>query len=547
MSAGLPSLPCHPPLVWPEPRAQAGQARYDAQPPFEILLRSCDLIAGLIVGASDPTVKWLDGLFHEGRNRRASLVVALFPAGPTREEHLLSLKLLQSQVTAADRFLEIRIVAASRAFSSDFEKPILPPTTLLAHDTSTGKSWLCIGSVANVGKDEVRPASFNAVFQPDDALRDQWRRWFQYVFSCAAPLTPQTVRIPHLVPAQGDPAAAEAWAAFQAQCLKAEADELPAVDAQTGEVTAEPDGTPVKAWDDGATALDPLAQRLQQVYARGSLVTVDETTRIKPLAIPVKATLLGQQSERMVGALTHKQAFTVQVLDEHAAKEIEKCRRITDLMELLTYPLSSGNRWVPDLAKTLLEKELSARNATGITALKTALGGASLADFVARRRQKITDDLNAMYQQLGKGTSVPDEKLTAVLADVENRFRAALHSRLTPRATYNQISPPDLTANAPDENWSQPLRLLLGSAMLLRESVTDPYFARRLAGLSFTEAEFHAAMNIFEDGIGRDVSQRHARDELKALDEIQESQRNPKAKCAAVWNLIAAKTRRPLG
>jgi len=33
----------------------------------------------------------------------------------------------------------------------------------------------------------------------------------------------------------------------------------PQVDLETGEVTAEPDGTPVKPWDDGKTALDPLA------------------------------------------------------------------------------------------------------------------------------------------------------------------------------------------------------------------------------------------------------------------------------------------------
>ena len=78
-----------------------------------------------------------------------------------------------------------------------------------------------------------------------------------------------------------------------------------------------------------------MALKLQQVYAHGWLVTVDETMRIKPLAIPVKATLLGQQSERTVGALTHKQSFSLQVLDEAVAKEVEKCRRVTDLMDLL--------------------------------------------------------------------------------------------------------------------------------------------------------------------------------------------------------------------
>jgi hypothetical protein len=39
----------------------------------------------------------------------------------------------------------------------------------------------------------------NFVFQPDDAMKDAWRRWFQYVFSSAAELTEDTLQIPDLV------------------------------------------------------------------------------------------------------------------------------------------------------------------------------------------------------------------------------------------------------------------------------------------------------------------------------------------------------------
>ena len=541
MKLELPFLPSDPPLVWPEPRWYAQAARYETQPPFEALAGKCGLIAGVLVGVSDATIKWIDALFHGQSNRRIVLVILVFPTGPTREEHLLALKMLQAQVSAPESELEIRVLPVERVFGHDFEKPVLPPTALLAHDTNTGRSWLCIGSVGDAGRDAVQPASFNVVFQPDDALRDQWRRWFQYLFARAVPLTPETVRIPHLVPAPGDPAAVEMWSAFAAACGTCDAENIkpPVVDQQTGEVTAEPGGAAVKPWDGGATALDPLAQKLQQVYARGWLVTMDETTRIKPLAIPVKATLLGQQSERMVGALTHKQSFSLQVLDDAVAKEIEKCRRVTDLMDLVTYLLSLGNRWLPEAAKALLEKELAARNAKGIASLKAALGGGKPGDFVSKRRGKITEDLNAMYKQLGQGFSVPDEKLAAVLAEVEKRLGAALESRITPRAVYNRIAPPDLTATAPKENWSQPLSLLLRSARLLRESVTDAYFPRRFAGLSFTEPDFQAAMNIFDDSIAREPASRRALVELKALDEIEAADQNPKEKCAAVWQIIS--------
>ena len=114
-------------------------------------------------------------------------------------------------------------------------------------------------------------------------------------------------------------------------------DKASKVDPETGEVTEEPDGTPTDPWDGDDTRLDPLAQKLQQIYAHGWLVTMDETTRIKPLAIPVKATLLGQQGERTVGDLTQRQSFSLQVLDETVARQVEKCRKVNDVTDVLTY------------------------------------------------------------------------------------------------------------------------------------------------------------------------------------------------------------------
>jgi len=538
-------LPINPPLVWPEPRILAGQAGYVTHPPFEAAVSAADLVAGVLVGVADKTIQWLQALVALPHPRRISLVVVAFPAGPTREEHLITLKMLQAQVIGPEQELDIRLLPLARAFGPDFETMILPPTVLQAHESSTGKTTLCIGSVGDSGRDAVSLSSFNVVFQPDDALRDAWRRWFQYLFASAFPLTTDTVRIPHLAPAQGDPAAAEMWKAFEESCRGPQPDQpsRPKVDPKTGEVTVEADGTKVRPWDGGKTALDPLALKLQQVYAHGWLVTVDETTRIKPLAIPVKATLLGQQSERTLGALTQKQSFSLQVLDEMVGKEVEKCRRVNDIVDLLTYLLSMGSHWLPDGAKVLFEKELEARNAKGLASLKAALGGDDVPQFVAKRKKRIQVDLDAMYNQLGQGKSVPADKLAAVFTEVQDRLTTALNARITPRAVYNKIAPPDLTAKAPDESWTQPLSLLLRSARLMRESLTDPYFPRRLSGLSFKEPEFQAAMDIFGDAILKDADPRRAKTELDELAKIEDGDDKPKEKCAAVWTIIAGETK----
>lgn len=529
-----------PSFIWPEPRWHTGQGHYDHVPPFHSHIEEADLINGVLVGTADKTVEWLSALLKKEGKRRILLVVIVYPAGPTRQEHLLNLQTLQNRPSGTDQELEVRVLPVERAFGHDFERMTMPPSVLQAIDSNRDKTWLCIGSVGDVGQDEAHVASFNVVFEPDNGLRDHWRRWFQYLFSDSAPLTSETARMPHLVPPGGDPRAAVMWADFVKACRGAETDRSsrPAVDPVTGEVTKEADGTQVQPWDEEKTKLDPLAQQLQRVYSQGYLVTVDETTRIKPLAIPVKAALLDQRSERTMGALTQKQSFTLQVLGASVAKEVEKCRLVTDLMGLLTYLLSQGNRWLPEGAKSLLENELENRNQKGMEALRKALGGTDVPQFITKRRESIRNDLDAMYRQLSQGTSVPEDKFNAILEDVENRLSEALKARITPKAVYNRISPPGLTAASADENWNQPLSLLIRSARLLRESFTDRYFPRRFIGLSFSEEEFRTAMDIWGDVTLKKPDPRQAQVELDALADIESNPKGAKEKCVAVWHII---------
>jgi hypothetical protein len=175
----------------------------------------------------------------------------------------------------------------------------------------------------------------------------------------------------------------------------------------------------------------------------------------------VKATLLGQQSERTVGALKQRQSFSLQVLDDTADKAIEKSRRITEVVELLSFPLSKGNRWLPEAARPLLEREVKAREEEGQAALRVALGE-NIDQFIAKRAESIRQDLDQMYQQLGQGDTVPDDRLKAVLDEVEQRLSEALASRITPRPVYNRIAAPDLAGAAPDGNWNQPCLCFCG-------------------------------------------------------------------------------------
>ena len=529
-----------PPLIWPEPRWHSKHNDYEITPPFTKILKDADLISGVLVGVSEGSIKLLNNCLRGDSECKIKLIIIVYQAGPTREDHLEYLKNLQDQTVEKKRNLEIRLFPMARLYGQDCERIIFPPSSLQFNDSKSGRTWLSIGSVNDFGFDTICLGSLNLIFQPADGLRDNWRRWLQYLFSCSAPLNSDTYKIPHLVPAEGDPAAAKMWSEFEAICLLSQLDpnDRPQVDPNTGEVIANPDGSKIEPWDNGTTALDPLALKFQEIYSDGWLVTIDETTRIKPLAIPVKATLLGQQSERTVGSLTQKQSFNLKVLDEVVAKEIEKCRLVNDIMDLLSYSLSKGNRWLPGPAKTLLDIELEARNSKGCDRLKEALGGNTISEFIKTREESIRNDLDKMYNQLQQGKSVPKDKLKDVLDDVKNRLDLALNSRITPRAIYNRIAPPDLTASAAAENWNQPFSLLLRSARLIRKSFTDNYFPRRFSGLSITEDEFRNAMNVFEDSIVKAPNLQKALEELADLEIIENSTESPKEKCNAVWRII---------
>jgi len=202
-----PVLISEPPLIWPDTHWLAGDMRYETLSLLERQFESADLIAGMLVGAADATVQWLAGLLGQQRPRRIKLIIVVYPACPTREEHLRRLMQLQTEFTGQERELQVHVLPAARAFGADFEKMVLQPTVLQAFDSCTGRTLLCIGSVGDAGHDIPNLASFNVVFHPDDALRDAWRRWFPYLLSSATSLSSTTVRIPHLIPARGDPAA----------------------------------------------------------------------------------------------------------------------------------------------------------------------------------------------------------------------------------------------------------------------------------------------------------------------------------------------------
>jgi len=170
-------------------------------------------------------------------------------------------------------------------------------------------------------------------------------------------------------------------------------------------------------------------------------------------------------------------------------------------MVLLTLPLSKGNRFLTKPAKELLNRELEARNTRAKDALKKALGGDAVDGFI------------------------------------KGRLTNALNERITPGVVYNNLSAPALGASEPPENWSQPLSLIQHAAALVRKSLTDSYFSRNFAKLSFTEEEFLGVSNVFADHLLGSRDFKKAQDEQEQIDRFWSPTRPPTSSAKRFWKL----------
>ena len=131
-----------------------------------------------------------------------------------------------------------------------------------------------------------------------------------------------------------------------------------------------------------------------------------------------------------MGVLTRRISFSLTILDAETADAIESCRKINDLVKLLSFPLEANARWIPDAAIRLLERELSARNDQGVMRLRQAIGP----DFEAFMRQQeviVREHLARLTPPAEISGQAAEAQVQEILQDVRGRLQPALDGKLT--------------------------------------------------------------------------------------------------------------------
>ena len=287
--------------------------------------------------------------------------------------------------------------------------------------------------------------------------------------------------------------------------------------------------------------LDALICNVSEAFRRGKLLAATRNIRSKSLNVPLRASLLGQDAALTTGALTRRISFSLTLLDVETAEAIENCRKITDLVKLLSFPLDAGARWIPDAAIRLLEQEVSSRNEQGIMLLRHAIGP-DFEEFMRKEEVIIREHLVKLYEQSGTGGRASEAQVQEILQDVRERLQPALDGELTTHPVFSDLDLGNLAERNDDSRWASPFSLLQNAALLFRNAATDPSFDRTFKFSTFDRQTFLESMDVFGDHLGKTPNPERAVQELQQLKAVSGSPVSLLEKCRLTWAIIKGGT-----
>lgn len=548
--------PLEPPFLWPDFRRLA--ACPGPTPDFDTLLAESQLVLGVAHGLSAVGVSRLarilikepaanqsgnkektldeifDEVFEELFGKKVRLIVTLYPACPTNSAVLRALFQLQVRHAA----LEVRLVTC--------EPGSAPENTLACYESPDSTPIVLFGSSASLEDVSDDPTHLTLALSPEPILADAWQKWFDVKWLKAAPLTEARTNIPWLVLPEGTEEAARQWAAYEQSCreeLEDEAQIKVAVDPGSGEVTAtSSDGSPIKtiSTENNLPKVSPVYLKLAHLLDLGHLVSVDKTTRLLPFEVSVKPKWFGLETLKQIGSVRRQVSYHISALTEDELKQLENRRKKTsELLELFSFSLADGQRWMPKAAEELFRQEHERINneAKGVL---SKLIVADLDKFIAGRRKAVSEDANRMYRDLFPDQNLSEVVLNEIMEALKKRFDEAQNKSFLPQLSFNRVSLPQTQDSAWKSQLGSALHLLLSIARYPRKACRNGAFFAR--GMTARPPDILKAMNLLDDPFievfDRFGAKERAESELEKIEEIEASNCTAEEKCQQLFELL---------
>src|SRR5262249_9671963 len=129
----------------------------------------------------------------------------------------------------------------------------------------------------------------------------------------------------------------------------------------TGEITAKSlDGSPIEtiSIETKLPKVSPVYRKLAQLLDMGHLVSVDKTTRLLPFEVSVRPKWFGLETLKQIGSVRRQISYHISALTEYELKQLENRRTKTrELLNLFSFSLADGQRWMPRTAEDLFRQE----------------------------------------------------------------------------------------------------------------------------------------------------------------------------------------------
>jgi hypothetical protein len=544
------------PFVWPDYRCLAGIT--DPTPDMDALLANAQLILGVVHGLSDVSVGRLRSVLtttnsadSNGNDKPAPdatkvrLIVTLYPTCTTTSDVLLLLLQLQTSHPS----LEVRLVTCNLRTG--------PESTLACYKTVDSVPIVMFGSSANFENPVDDSAHLTLVFSPEPLLAAEWQKWFDVKWLKAACLNEERTRIPSLVLPKGTVEAAEKWRTYeQLMFERANPDEpeakegLPAqvavevtIDPVTNKIVAKTaDGTPVPTVSavNKLPQVSPVYRKLAQLLEMGHLVSVDKTTRLAPFEVSVKPKWFGLETLKQIGSVKRQVSYRISALTKDELKQLENRRKKTgELLDLFSFSLADGQRWMPTAAEELFQRENSRVNTEAAGILSKLVAG-DLNKFIEGRRKTVSEDANRMYGDLFPEKKLSDDALDEIMDALKKRFEGAQKGSFLPQLSFNRVSLPQPQDSAWKSQLGSALHLLLSIVRFPRKACKNgSYFGR---GMTAKPPDILKAMNLLNDPFvavfDRFEAKERAEADLDAVEAIESSDISADEKCQQLFRLL---------
>lgn len=459
------------PFLWPEHRVLAKVSTYRQAPAWKHLLDEAKSLCGMVTELGSEGIRLLRESLTDNAEFQASLVLVLYPACRTKKEDLSELMALTKEMP--DR-LQVRLYLLTFIDDIPFHSLMMMPRGNQAPPV------LLTGPAGNLGIEETRPDRVNLVTKPDAATVESWARWFNWLWATYSVLLRDDITtIPDLVRPKGSDQAHRMWEDYMAAC---DSQEEPAVEVEvnpeTGEVEARvrPEEFEGKTSEEqnrmkeeaqqrlptvamGVPRMDATADQIARLFQRGSLATIDNSSRVKPLAVPISPRLFGVEAEERAGRVLQKTSYSVSIFDNEDQNGIENLRKsIGTLLNNLSYPIADGVRWVPDSVKKLLSREIEKRNKDAKSMLLGNVG--NIDEFCKKIEPTIRNDAQEMYKKVVPDGRLNERMFEKVREEIRSRVSAAMSGNLLPRVTYMPVEFRPVEEEETTSSWGAAYKLL---------------------------------------------------------------------------------------